>query len=309
MKFIKIFAIMLAAATMTACSDDDNGLNTASGVTVDFEGTSMEVNENQDFFAIPVMVTGETNGDIKVTIEVEAPAEIDDNVAVENEQFIITSHTITIPRGSATGAFEVRNVWEQGVVNPDRTFNVKITDVQGAQAGSIPTATVTIINIDNAFTALLGRWTLNATNYKTGEPVSYVVTFGIPSNPDPEEEGHLINAWGYQEDADMFIPIWFDINESNGDIEYVGIPMDYLTSNYYYNFGDAVGQALLCTSSISNGSWMQSGAIDGTINEDNTEITFSSEYPLVNRLIGYPSFQYLSYTYGAQLIDIKFTKN
>lgn len=307
MKFSKIFAIALAAATMTACSDDDNSLNTAAGVTVDFEGTSMEVNEDQDFFAIPVMVTGESNGEIKVTIEVEAPAEIDDNTAVENEQFIITSHTITIPRGAATGAFEVRNVWETGVVTPDKTFKVKITKVEGAQAGSIAESSVTIINIDNTFTSLFGRWTLTAKNYSTGEDISYTVRFALPSYIEDGEEGHLISAFGYQEDDDMFLPIWVDIDEDNGVIEYVGLPLDYLTSNYYYNFGTFNG--LLCTASIVNGAWYMNGDIPGEINEDYTEIVFDSNYPLHNRIIDYPSFQYTSYRYGSSLVDIKLTKN
>ncbi|MCM1293796.1 MAG: hypothetical protein NC230_09505 [Bacteroides sp.] len=309
MKLTKIFAIALAAVTMTACSDDDNGLNTASGVTVDFEGATMEVNEDQGFFEIPVMVTGETNGEIKVTIEVVAPAEGDETAAVDGKEYLITSNTITIPAGTATGAFEVRNLWDQGVVTPDKVFKVKLAKVEGAQIGSIAETSVTIINIDNTFTQLLGRWTLNATNYKTGEAVSYQLTFQNPSSPEPEEVGHLINAFGYQEDADMFIPIWFDVNDDNGEVEYVGIPLDYLTSNYYYNFGSSIGNALLCTSSIYNGSWVQSGDIEGTINDELNEITFDSTYPLVNRLIGYPSFEYLGYSYGTQLVDIKLTRN
>lgn len=309
MKFSKIFAIALAAVVMTACSDDDNGFNTTSGVTVDFEGSAMEVNEDQEFFEIPVMVTGEPNGDIKVTIEVETPETPDENTAVENTDYIITSYTITIPEGAAVGAFEVRSLWEQGVVNPDKTFSVKITKVEGAEIGTINSASVTIINIDDNFTKLLGRWTLSATNYKTGADVNYVVTFGIPSDPEPEEVGHLINAYGYHGEDDMFIPIWFDLNENNGDVEYVGIMLDYLTWPYYANFGDPVGNALLCTSSIYNNSWVQQGAIDGEINEDMTEITFGDTYPLVNRLISYPSFDYTSYTYGPQLINIKLTKN
>lgn len=309
MKFNKIFAIALAALTMTACSDDDNNLNTASGVTVDFEGATMEVNEDQEFFEIPVMVTGETNGDVKVTIEVEAPADPDDDtVAIENKEFIITSYTITIPQGTATGAFEVRNVWESGLVTPDKTFNVKITKVEGAEVGVISTSVVTIINIDDAFTSLFGRWTLTATNTKTGADVSYVVRLGLPSFIEDGEEGHLISAWGYQGDEDMFIPIWFDIDEY-GNVDYVGIPLNYLTSNYYYNFGDAVGYALLCTASIVDGSWYMNGDIPGEINDDHTEITFDENYPLVNRLISYPSFSYLGYTYGTQLSGIKLTRN
>lgn len=309
MKFSKIFAIALAAATMTACSDDDNELNSASDVTVDFEGATMEVNEDQDFFEIPVMVTGETNGDIKVTIEVEAPETVDDQTAVENEQYMITSYTITIPQGEATGAFEVRNLWEQGVVTPDKTFTVKITKVEGAQLGSIATANVTIINIDNTFTSLLGRWTLTATNLRTGDPVSYVVNFGYPSQPEPEEVGHLICAYNYQEEADMYIPIWFDINENNGNVDFVGIILDYLTWPYYTDFGGAVGNGVLCTSSIYNNSWVQQGFIDGVINEEHTEIKFDENYPLINRIIAYPSFNYTGYFYGKQLAGITLTKN
>ena len=44
MKFNKIYAIALAALTLTACSDDDdNGLNSTSGVTVQMQQSTMSV--------------------------------------------------------------------------------------------------------------------------------------------------------------------------------------------------------------------------------------------------------------------------
>ncbi len=56
MKFSKIFAIGLAALTMTACSDDDNNMNSAQDVTVSLGVTTLEVDEddNGSIYNIPV---------------------------------------------------------------------------------------------------------------------------------------------------------------------------------------------------------------------------------------------------------------
>ena len=309
MKLTKIFAIALAAATMTACSDDDNGWNTKSGVTVDFENATMDITEDKSFFEIPVVVTGETNGDIKVTIEVETPSTVDDYTAVENEQYMITSYSIVIPKGSASKSFEVRNLWEQGVVTPDKTFTVKLAKVEGATAGAVASSAVTIVNIDNTYTGLLGRWTISYDNLSTGEAVEEQVTFSLPSYPEPEDEGHLVCAFGINNNADMYLPIWFDINENNGEVEYVGIPLDFLSSDYIWNFGAAVGKALLVSSQLTANGFVQEGFIEGEINDDHTEIVFNNADPFVQRLVAYPSYEYLDYTFGGKLANIVLTKN
>lgn len=69
MKFNKLYAIALAALTLTACSDDDdNGLNTTSGVTVQMQQSTMSVSEDMQqnvYYKVPVVVTGEANGPLK----------------------------------------------------------------------------------------------------------------------------------------------------------------------------------------------------------------------------------------------------
>ena len=56
MKLNKIFAVALAALTMTACSDDDKlELNTASGVSVAMEDATFTIGENVDLFNVPTV--------------------------------------------------------------------------------------------------------------------------------------------------------------------------------------------------------------------------------------------------------------
>ncbi len=55
MKLNKIFAIALAALTLTACSDDDDnnflgGVNSAKGVTVEMGNSQFTAQESEEFF-------------------------------------------------------------------------------------------------------------------------------------------------------------------------------------------------------------------------------------------------------------------
>ena len=142
MKLNKIFAVALAALTMTACSDDDKlELNTASGVSVAMEDATFTIGENVDLFNVPIEVTGEANGIITVTVQVkEGPANPDDlehptQPAKEDVNYIITSKTVNIPAGSKTFGIEIRNNWEQGVINDDYVFELTIVDVKVASFG------------------------------------------------------------------------------------------------------------------------------------------------------------------------------
>ena len=63
MKLNKIFAIALAALTLTACSDDDDnnflgGVNSAKGVTVEMGNSQFTAQESEEFFYVPVAVRG-----------------------------------------------------------------------------------------------------------------------------------------------------------------------------------------------------------------------------------------------------------
>lgn len=175
MKFSKIFAIGLAALTMTACSDDDNSMNSAQDVTVSLGVTSLEADEddNGSIYTIPVVVDGKANGNIKVTLEVT------EQTAIEDVHFYVTSKTLTIGDSDKYVNFEFHPTGDDQV-NEDRTFTVSIANVEGAQTGLNTTCEVKLLDDDkymlDVYPQLLGQYTFSATNQSSGAAVQQVWT-------------------------------------------------------------------------------------------------------------------------------------
>lgn len=175
MKFSKIFAIGLAALTMTACSDDDNNMNSAQDVTVSLGVTTLEVDEddNGSIYNIPVVVDGKANGNVKVTLEVT------EQTAIEDVHFYVTSKTLTIGDTDKSVNFEFHPTGDDQV-NEDRTFTVSIANVEGAQVGANTTCEVKLLDDDvymlDVYPQLLGQYTFSATNQSSGAAVQQVWT-------------------------------------------------------------------------------------------------------------------------------------
>lgn len=161
MKLYKIFAISLAALTLSACSDDDDDFNTVADITVSMGQTSLSVSEDflsGTYYQIPVVLSGETNGPVKVTVDV-APAT--ENPAIEDEHYVITSKTITIPAGETSGHIEFHSAGDD-LENPDRSFICTITSAEGASIGTDASCTVTLLDnerlLPEAYAKVLGEW-------------------------------------------------------------------------------------------------------------------------------------------------------
>lgn len=182
MKFNKIYAIALAALTLTACSDDDdNGLNSTSGVTVQMQQSTMSVSEDMQqgvYYKVPIVVTGEANGPVEVTVEVQGTGTAP---ATEDEHYVITDKTITIDADTQIGYVEFYPKGDD-VINDDRQFIVTITGAKGATVGTESTCIVTLIDnegmIPRAYEAVQGTYqlqgsrpqTLTISGFGEGEP-------------------------------------------------------------------------------------------------------------------------------------------
>lgn len=157
MSNLKIYAFFLCTVIISACSSDDEETFNTGAATVGFQETAMTVKESAGLCTVPVVVTGEHNGNIRVTIQLE------DKNAKEDENYIITTKTLVIPAGQETANFEFRTVDDE-LVNDDRSFDIIIADVRGATAGTNNRLVVTIKDNDsNLYETLAGTWVFTGT--------------------------------------------------------------------------------------------------------------------------------------------------
>ena len=157
MRNLKLYVLFLSTALMVACSSDDGEAFNTGAATVGFQETTMTVKESAGLCTVPVVVTGEHDGNIRVTIELE------DKTAKENENYIVTTKTLVIPAGQETAAFEFRTV-DDKLVNEDRLFSIVIADVRGASEGTNSRLAVTVKDNDsNLYETLAGTWIFTGT--------------------------------------------------------------------------------------------------------------------------------------------------
>lgn len=187
MKQLKYFAMAALMAAFSACSEDNEALNSGAA-TVEFESSSLSFNENFGVVEVPLAITGELNGPIKVTFSVEGL-----QGAVENEHYVVTTNTITIP-ASLDGTFACElHLLDDGITeNDDRAVRVNLENVEGATVGANSSCMVTIADVDKLpYYKLLGNYTFTALDLTAGgAEVSYNVTL---SDGDTQEE-KLANA-------------------------------------------------------------------------------------------------------------------
>ena len=141
MNYLKIYTLFLCAVLIAACSDDEEQFNSGAA-TVNLQETAMTVKESAGLCTVPVVVTGEHTGTIRVTFELK------DHNAKEDENYIVTTKTLLIPAGQETMNFEFKTV-DDKLVNDDRSFDVEIADVEGASIGENKRLTVTIKDNDS----------------------------------------------------------------------------------------------------------------------------------------------------------------
>lgn len=161
-KFLSILA--LGTFAFVSCTDDSDydKTNTAPGVTVEMKETMMRFSEDQasntSFFFIPIVVNGEANGNIDVTVEL---ASVGEDGAIEDTHYIMTSKQVTIVPGEQSVNLEF---YPKGndVINDDRSFNVTISNVKGASIGANSTCEVVLVDnegmLPRAYAEIVGTY-------------------------------------------------------------------------------------------------------------------------------------------------------
>ncbi len=173
MKLNKIFAICLAALTLTACSDDDDKkeFNSNAGVTVQMEDSEISVMENLGLFDVPIVVNGDANGYIEVNVKVYDGTinNDDEEPAINDAHFFVTSTKCYINPDSKTGNIEIRTQ-DFRLPQKTRSFTVTIESVKGATVQGNATTTVYILDKGTSpeFAELLtGEWIISYMDYNS----------------------------------------------------------------------------------------------------------------------------------------------
>ena len=311
MKLNKIFAIALAALTMTACSDDAEGpvinINTASGVTVEMQDATMTKPENEGLFNVPFKITGEANGYVHVTVKCEPVAATSTTEpAVENTNYVVTSKSINVP-ADGSASVEINPIWERKVPNDPRVFKITIVSAEGATIGQQASCTITLEDADDTYTMMTGNWQLSAINASTGEPVEYTVTIKTPE-VSSEYFGTELYAFGIFGESDYLLPfvdVKIDKVTGAGTMQLGYGSM--MTDGIVFNYGAPVGQAFPVCMYRNGSSVSMSHEAICTVNEAQTEIVIPDDATVFGGLYSYPAQQFTGYGVG-YIRNIKLTR-
>lgn len=180
-----IMALVFSLCLMTSCKDEEN-IN-SSDATVSMGEMTYSVKESKGLFTIPVVVTGEQNGDIKVRVEVKSETA---NCKVD-ENFIVTATDVVIPSNKKSVNIEIKAI-DDRIINDDRQFSVTITNVVGAKINTANNKTlVTLIdNDDIPYDRMDGEWEVTATNLLTEASEKVTWTTRLTTVVDDSEDGY-----------------------------------------------------------------------------------------------------------------------
>lgn len=230
-KYIKFLVFLFLPMAFAACSEDEN-LNSTEA-TVQFKEATINTSEVTTALNIPVVVSGEHTGLIKVYIEYKEAHGLKDD-----ENVIITSRELLLPAGTDEVMLETRlNVSNEKQEN-GRILSFEIVEVQGATLGSNNTCQVKL----KEALPIEGSYQLTGLDLSTGAVggLACVITL---SETNPNEllldfgNGAalpIVMAPGEKEgDYELTIPGWGEIGG--------GLAIAYMDSQFNVYRDDIVG--------------------------------------------------------------------
>lgn len=265
MKLKNIFISLLAATALVACSDDEQSWNNGNA-TVEMGQSEISVRENAGIFNVPIVVTGEQNDYIRVTVEV---AETGTTPAMEDVHYYITSKSIVIPADATSGNIEISAVNDNDI-NENRTFTITIVDAEGAQIGSQATANVELRDEDSDFyEKLKGSWKMSCVT--NAGPATWNVTItGASENEAGYGEILYVNGIMGYDWVSLPMSYSFDVATNTGSLSLLFGQM------MAGEVGFTDGTYDVWSGSVDGDYMVLEGGIPGTWNSDFTEITFEA---------------------------------
>ena len=257
----------------------------------------MTVSEGKGIFNVPVVVNGETNGNVFVTVEVE---EVGTNPAKEDVNYYVTDKTINITDG--TGNVEIETV-DNDDINDPRTFKVTIVDAKGAEiAENAASTTITLKDNDAEFySKLQGKWKMTGVD-RDGEAVSWDVTIKGAADETEADFNKVLYITGINGEPTCEAPLTYSYDKTTktGSVAF-RMGEDVMAA---FNFS-GIGPHYIVPFNKKDGAW-SIDPITGTWSDDMKTMTFG-EGMLVGRLFTYPDLQPTNYIFFT-IQNIKLTR-
>lgn len=269
MKTIYLYLLAMTAILFAACSDDDN-MNSAP-VTVSFNAAEVTFKESDNLVNVPIVVDGERNGDIKVSLKVT------DGSAISEGHFIVTSTEINIPADSEDTSFNVEMILiDDGTEeNDDREFTIAIDKVDGATIGTNGSVKVILKDVDkNPYFKLFGTWKATATDVGSGEQVTFDVKISDNDGYDSYAEDYLVCQGFLEAGSPNGDAYWLLAYSKNGTLKLeAGNPYFYAA----YNFGQFIGAVAVGAYTAEAKPKVGSEDLMATYNDSFDRIVFDTE--------------------------------
>ncbi len=281
MKYIKLFMLILAGGLFASCSDDET-TNTNSGVTVEFESSTMSIRENAGYIDVPVKITGARNGNVHFTV---TTAEVGSNPAKEDVHYLVTTKNYnlnvdTLKSNTVNVQVKIVNDSEE---NDARQFSLTIASAEGATLGTTTTETITIRDDDSSiYGKFSGTWVLSGklqTDNTGAHPFESEVTISTATD-DAEYEKYLYVSApslidiGVALDVNFKVEYAFSEAANEGSFGIVcGTECASYSDTYSWMFKTASGQSLTNNSLVAD--WeLEDGKVPSEITFDSSDLYF-----------------------------------
>ena len=274
MKLNKIYAFVLAAIVFAGCSDEDEISWNTQEATVSMGEVEYVCKENKGIVSVPIIVEGNRNGAIEVTVDV---AESGDNPAMANVHYFLTSDRIIIPADATEGKVEFRLV-DDNEINESRTFTVTLKSVKGRATIAAANGTkVTLKDNDSqVYERLQGRWKMTSDSEYLGALSWKVNIIGVEEGAEGYNEVLQVTGLAEYEGTSMTLQFNYDNATKKGCVY---IPFGVLLAKGA-DLGFEEAYDVKTATFDSKNNFITTGGIYGYWNEDYTEITFDNDQAL-----------------------------
>ena len=250
-KYIKLLAFLCLPLAFTACDDDEN-LN-GGEATVQFKETSMTISERTTSLNLPIVVSGDHTGLIKVRVEC-----VESNGLKDDENIIITSRDLRIPAGVEEVEVEIVTSMLTEEEDHGRYFTLEIISAEGAQVGN-GTCRIDIEELKKVepltYDEMIGTWTF----------VCEDGTFDL--NVTEDVAGESLTCTGFMGDPSLSFTLNYDAETSTPSL-----PLGQIA--YTANYADLGGDVFVVWTAIEGNSLYTNGNVTSAWYDDG-EIEFN----------------------------------